>query len=108
MREAARAAAARPLLKLKLGGDGHDIARVAAVREGAPQATLIVDANEGWKADDVLPLAAELAKFNVALIEQPLPAKEDEALRGLACPIPLCADESAHGLERMMRLVGLY
>lgn len=108
MREAARVAAARPLLKLKLGGDGQDIARVAAVREGAPDATLIVDANEGWKADDVLPLATELAKLNVALIEQPLPAKEDEALRGLACPIPLCADESAHGLEGMTRLVGLY
>ncbi|MFZ2468412.1 MAG: enolase C-terminal domain-like protein, partial [Parvibaculum sedimenti] len=105
---AARTAAARPLLKLKLGGDGQDIARVAAVREGAPEATLIVDANEGWKADDVLPLATELAKFNVALIEQPLPAKEDEALRGLTSPIPLCADESAHGLEGMTRLVGLY
>ncbi|MCE9650750.1 MAG: dipeptide epimerase [Parvibaculum sp.] len=108
MREAARAAAARPLLKLKLGGSGDDIARVAAVREGAPNATLIVDANEGWKADDVLPMAAELAKFGVALIEQPLPAKEDEALRGLTCPIPLCADESAHGLEGITRLAGLY
>ncbi len=108
MREAAKAAASRPLLKLKLGGDGDDIARVAAVREGAPRATLIVDANEGWKVDDVLPLARELAKFGVALIEQPLPAKEDEALRGLACPIPLCADESAHGVEGMARLIGLY
>jgi L-alanine-DL-glutamate epimerase-like enolase superfamily enzyme len=108
MREAARAASARPLLKLKLGGTGDDIARVAAVREGAPNATLIVDANEGWKADDVLPMAMELAKFGVALIEQPLPAKADEALRGLACPIPLCADESVHGLEGIARLAGLY
>ncbi|HEY4342960.1 MAG TPA: N-acetyl-D-Glu racemase DgcA [Parvibaculum sp.] len=108
MREAARKAAARPLLKLKLGGTGDDIARVAAVREGAPNATLIVDANEGWKAADVVPMATELAKFGVALIEQPLPAKEDEALRGLACPIPLCADESAHGLEGITRLAGLY
>lgn len=108
MREAARASAARPLLKLKLGGDGDDIARVAAVREGAPQARLIVDANEGWKADDVLPLAREFAKLGVALIEQPLPAKEDEALRGIDSPVPLCADESAHGIEGMIRLVGLY
>lgn len=108
MREAARAASARPLLKLKLGGSGDDIARVAAVREGAPNATLIVDANEGWKADDVLPMATELAKFDVALIEQPLPAKQDEALRGITCPIPLCADESAHGLEGISRLAGLY
>lgn len=108
MRDAAHRAAARPLLKLKLGGDGHDIDRVAAVREGAPNATLIVDANEGWKADDVLPLARELAKLGVALIEQPLPAKDDEALRGIDCPVPLCADESVHGVEGMMRLVGLY
>ncbi|HUD52158.1 N-acetyl-D-Glu racemase DgcA [Parvibaculum sp.] len=108
MREAARAAASRPLLKLKLGGGGDDIDRVAAVREGAPGATLIVDANEGWKADDVLPLARELAKLGVALIEQPLPAKEDEALRGIDSPVPLCADESAHGIEGMIRLVGLY
>lgn len=108
MREAAKAAADRPLLKLKLAGDGADIARVAAVREGAPRARLIVDANEGWKAADVLPLARELAAFDVALIEQPLPAKEDEALRGIECPIPLCADESAHGLEGMTRLAGLY
>lgn len=108
MREAAKLSATRPLLKLKLGGDGKDIERVQAVREGAPSATLIVDANEGWKAADVLPLAHELAKYNVALIEQPLPAKEDEALRGLDCPIPLCADESAHGVEGMQRLAGLY
>lgn len=108
MREAAKAAADRPLLKLKLAGDGADIARVAAVREGAPRARLIVDANEGWKVADVLPLARELAALDVALIEQPLPAKEDEALRGLECPIPLCADESAHGLEGMTRLAGLY
>jgi L-alanine-DL-glutamate epimerase-like enolase superfamily enzyme len=108
MREAAAKASARPLLKLKLGGTGDDIARVAAVREGAPKATLIVDANEGWKAADVVPLATELAKLGVALIEQPLPAKEDEALRGLASPVPFCADESAHGVEGMTRLAGLY
>ena len=108
MREAARAAAARPLLKLKLGGGPDDIARVEAVRLGAPNATLIVDANEGWAADDVMPMARELARLGVALIEQPLPAKDDEALRGIDCPVPLCADESAHGLEGMKRLVGLY
>lgn len=107
MEEAARQAAERPLLKLKLGG-GADIARVEAVRRGAPKAKLIVDANEGWSPDDILPLAHELAALGVALIEQPLPAGKDEALRGIDCPIPLCADESAHGLEGMLRLVGLY
>lgn len=107
MQEAARLAANRPLLKLKLGG-GADIARVEAVRRGAPHSQLIVDANEGWSPDEILPLARELASLGVALIEQPLPAGKDEALRGIECPIPLCADESAHGLEGMLRLVGLY
>ena len=109
MRDAAAAAAERPLLKLKLGhGGGEDIARVEAVRAGAPRAALIVDANEGWKAEDVLPLARELARLGVSLIEQPLPAKDDEVLRGIESPVPLCADESAHGVEGMKRLVGLY
>ncbi len=98
----------RPLLKLKLGGTGDDVARVAAVRKGAPDAMLIVDANEGWTPDNVLDMANKLAPFGVALIEQPLPTKEDEALRGLLTPIPFCADESAHGLEGLTRLVGLY
>ena len=51
MRAAATRHADRPLLKLKLGGPG-DLDRVAAVREGAPAARIIVDANEGWTASD--------------------------------------------------------
>lgn len=82
--------------------------RVEAVRGGAPNSALIVDANEGWKPEDVLPLAREFARLGVSLIEQPVPAREDEVLRGIDSPVPLCADESAHGLEGMKRLVGLY
>ena len=108
MHKAAQSQAHRPLLKLKIGGTGDDIARVAAVRKGAPNAQLIVDANEGWTADNVLEMATALHQYDVALIEQPLPVKDDEALRGLASPIPFCADESVHGLEGMTRLVGLY
>jgi L-alanine-DL-glutamate epimerase-like enolase superfamily enzyme len=109
MHEAAKASAHRPILKLKLGQGGEeDVARVEAVRAGAPNAALIVDANEGWKPEDVLPLAHEFARLGVSLIEQPVPAKEDEVLRGIESPVPLCADESAHGLEGMRRLVGLY
>ena len=107
MREAARRASDRPLLKIKMGG-GKDIDRLRAVREGAPSPALIVDANEAWAPDEVRPLAAELAKLGVGLIEQPLPVKDDEALRGIESPIPLCADESVHGVEGMRRLVGLY
>ena len=43
----ARANAARPLLKVKIGGDG-DIARIRAVVEAAPDSRIILDANEGW------------------------------------------------------------
>lgn len=108
MFKAAEMQAHRPLLKLKIGGTGDDIARVAAVRKGAPNAKLIVDANEGWSADNLLEMATALHQYDVALIEQPLPVKDDEALRGIKSPIPFCADESAHGLEGMTRLVGLY
>src|SRR5688572_23365100 len=54
MAAAASRAAERPLLKVKLGG-GHDAERLRAVRQAAPRARLIVDANEGWNAAE-LPL----------------------------------------------------
>jgi L-alanine-DL-glutamate epimerase-like enolase superfamily enzyme len=103
MREEARGQRSRPLLKLKLGGD-DDIERVAAVREGAPEARLIVDANEAWTADQLTRLMPELAALGVALVEQPLPAGDDGALADLARPIPVCADESCHDRASLERL----
>ena len=85
MRAAAARNADRPLLKLKLGGAG-DLDRVAAVREGAPEARIIVDANEGWTPEDYAVLAPELARLGVAMIEQPLPAGSDEELSRLTIP----------------------
>ena len=108
MAEAARAAAHMPLLKLKLGGDPDDIARVAAVRQAAPNARLVVDANEGWTLGQLAERAPQLAALGVSLIEQPLPAGGDDALAGFACPIPLGADESCHGLDSLERLRGQY
>jgi L-alanine-DL-glutamate epimerase-like enolase superfamily enzyme len=93
MAAAARAAAARPLLKLKVGGP-DDLDRVAAVRAAAPLAALIVDANEALGFEDLRRLAPEFARLGVRLIEQPLAAGADEALEGYASPVPLCADES--------------
>jgi len=95
MAEAARAAANRPMLKLKIGGP-DDLDRVQAVREAAPKTRLVVDANEGLSFDDLRRLAPDLAKLGVQLIEQPLKAGEDEALEGYASPVVLCADESLH------------
>jgi L-alanine-DL-glutamate epimerase-like enolase superfamily enzyme len=95
MGAAARAAASRPMLKLKIGGP-DDLDRVQAVRDAAPKTRLVVDANEGLSFDDLRRLAPELAKLGVQLIEQPLRAGEDEALLGYASPVTLCADESLH------------
>ena len=97
----------RPLLKLKLSGDG-DIERVRAVREAAPAARLIVDPNEGWRERHLAEVVPALAGFGVVLIEQPLPAGDDEALAHAPHPIPICADEACHTTEDLDRLVGRY
>jgi L-Ala-D/L-Glu epimerase len=104
----ARAAAGRyPLLKLKLAGEG-DVERVAAVRRGAPDARLVVDANEAWTERDVAAEAAALLPFGVELIEQPVKAGEDHRLDGVRSPIPLCADESCQDRTDLARCLGRY
>ena len=95
MAAAARAAADRPILKLKIGG-ADDVERVAAVRAAAPTCALIVDANEGLTFDDLRRLSPDFERLGVSLIEQPLKAGEDDELRGFSSPVPLCADESLH------------
>jgi L-Ala-D/L-Glu epimerase len=95
------------LLKLKIAGAG-DLERVEAVRNAAPNATLIADANEGWSTDDLSRLTPELVRLGVALIEQPLKASEDQALIGFKSPVPLCADESCHTRADLPRLIGRY
>ena len=107
MGEAAARAAARPLLKLKLGREG-DVERLRLVRRNAPESRLIVDANEGWTPDNLAAMLAACADVGVELVEQPLPAGEDEALRGIARAVTVCADESAHGLDTLDQLVGKY
>ena len=108
MAEATAKAADRPILKVKFGGPGGDLARVAAVRKAAPDATLIADANEGWTEDNIAEHLAACAEAGYALVEQPLPAKTDEFLRTIARPIPILADESVHDRAGLDRLVGLY
>ncbi|WP_439529742.1 N-acetyl-D-Glu racemase DgcA [Pannonibacter sp.] len=95
MAAAALKAADRPLLKVKLAGPG-DAARIAAVRAAAPNARLVVDANEAWTEDCYGENMAACAEAGVELIEQPLPAAQDAALGHLARPVPVCADESLH------------
>jgi L-alanine-DL-glutamate epimerase-like enolase superfamily enzyme len=98
MREKARQNANRPLLKLKLAGP-EDLLRVQAVREGAPDADLMVDANEGWDVNSFAAIVPELQKLGVVAIEQPLPAADDAALGDIDHPIPLIADESCHASD---------
>jgi len=107
MARAAAAASARPLLKVKLGGAG-DPERIAAVRNAAPGAELIVDANEGWRAANLTANLAACAAAGVTLIEQPLPAADDAALAEIARPVPVCADESVHDRATLKTLVGKY
>ncbi|CAN7295851.1 dipeptide epimerase [Phenylobacterium sp. LjRoot225] len=95
MAEVARAHARWPMLKLKIGSADH-LDRIEAVREAAPHTRLVVDANEALTFDILRRLAPELAKLEVKLLEQPLPAGEDAELEGYESPTPLCADESLH------------
>lgn len=107
MRAQAAKNAHRPLLKIKLGTP-DDMPRLEAVRAGAPDARIIVDANEGWSAEVYADLAPHLVRLGVALVEQPLPAGDDEALIGLERPVPVCADESCHDRASLPGLKGKY
>jgi L-Ala-D/L-Glu epimerase len=107
MAASAARAAARPLLKLKLGAPG-DAERLDAVRRAAPQARLIVDANEGWAPEELAAMFAACAATGVELIEQPLPAGADDILARIERPISVCADESAHDRAGLADLIGKY
>jgi L-alanine-DL-glutamate epimerase-like enolase superfamily enzyme len=107
MRDAAARHAHRPLLKIKLGTEA-DMARLEAVRAGAPKSRIIVDANEGWTAEAYAELAPHLVRLGVEMVEQPLPAGEDGMLGEIARPLPVCADESCHDRATLDGLRGKY
>jgi L-alanine-DL-glutamate epimerase-like enolase superfamily enzyme len=105
---ARREAPTRPVLKVKLAGDGADLARLEAVRRGAPRARLLVDANEGFTLASYRALAPALATLGVALVEQPLPQHADADLARIPHTIPICADESMHDRATLAALTGRY
>lgn len=107
MRAQAAKHAFRPLLKIKLGTP-DDMARLEAVRAGAPGARIIVDANEGWTPEVYTDLVPHLRRLGVALVEQPLPAGQDDALADMDRPVPVCADESCHDRASLPGLQGKY
>lgn len=103
MAAATAKAASRPLLKIKLGGEG-DAERIAAVRKEAPESELIVDANEGWTPSNLEQNLAACAAVGVTLVEQPLPAGQDALLAQIRRPVAVCADESAHDRASLQSL----
>ena len=107
MEAAARRHAQRPLLKIKLGTP-DDMPRLEAVRRGAPDTPIIIDANEGWTAGVYADLAPHLLRLGVLMVEQPLPAGQDAMLAEIARPLPVCADESCHDRESLPGLRGKY
>ncbi|MEM9433240.1 MAG: N-acetyl-D-Glu racemase DgcA [Pseudomonadota bacterium] len=107
MEASARTHSARPLLKIKLGTP-DDMGRLEAVRRGAPDTPIIIDANEGWTAEVYAELAPHLVALGVKLVEQPLPAGDDDMLSEIARPLPVCADEACHDRASLPALAGKY
>ncbi|MDP1631124.1 MAG: L-Ala-D/L-Glu epimerase [Caulobacter sp.] len=107
MAAAARSIAFAPLIKVKL--DNTDVeARLLAIGQAAPNSRLIIDPNESWSFDTLKAVSPLLARLNIALIEQPLPAGDDHELEGFVAPAPICADESVHTADGLNDLKARY
>lgn len=107
MEAAAREAAHRPLLKIKTGGE-NVVETLEAVRRGAPQSRLIVDANEAWPRETLEAWLAVCAALGVEMVEQPLPADADAALTEVEHAVPVYADEAFHTSADVPVLAGRY
>ncbi|WP_062202804.1 N-acetyl-D-Glu racemase DgcA [Aureimonas sp. AU12] len=108
MAAATRRAVGRRVLKVKVGRGADDEARMRAVRAAAPDAQLVIDANEGWTAETIRANMLVAASIGAFVVEQPLPAGEDAILAEIPHPVPICADESVHGSDGLGSLVGRY
>jgi L-alanine-DL-glutamate epimerase-like enolase superfamily enzyme len=96
-----------PLIKVKLDA-GDPEAQLRAVRAAAPDSRLIVDPNESWNLEILESMQAVLVDMGVELIEQPLPARDDELLEGFHPAVAICADESCHVAADLPRLLTRY
>jgi L-alanine-DL-glutamate epimerase-like enolase superfamily enzyme len=95
MARASAAVAHVPLLKVKVDANDPE-AQLRAVRAAAPQPRLIVDPNESWDRALVEAMQPLLVQLRADLLEQPVPAGEDEWLEGFTPAVPICADEALH------------
>jgi L-alanine-DL-glutamate epimerase-like enolase superfamily enzyme len=107
MRKDAAAHSDIPIIKVKVG-IGDPLEQIAAIRAGAPNSAIVIDANQAWDVSDLQQYAEPLKDLGVEMIEQPMSKSEDVALRGYDSPLPLCADESCATTADLDRLVGLY
>jgi L-alanine-DL-glutamate epimerase-like enolase superfamily enzyme len=96
-----------PFIKVKVG-IGDPVEQIAAINAGAPNAKIVIDANQAWAVADLERYSETLMGMGVEMIEQPMDRTEDEALRGYESPVPLCADESCATSADLERLDGLY
>ncbi|MFM2486855.1 N-acetyl-D-Glu racemase DgcA [Celerinatantimonas yamalensis] len=109
MRQSARVALASGANLLKIKLDAHQVLdKVAAIRAEAPDATLIIDANEAWGSLSLPNLFDRLTEYNIAMIEQPLMAGSDQSLASFDHLIPVCADESCHDSNDIVALADRY
>lgn len=96
-----------PVIKVKVDG-GNDLDRIAAVHDAAPDAELVVDANESWSAEQLRRWMPRLREVGVVVVEQPLRADDDAALVGFERRVPICADESFHDRRSFAEVEGRY
>ena len=107
MARAAQKAADRPILKLKLGGQG-DPERLRAIRAAVPGMRLVADANEAWTERTFETNMRSCAEAGIELVEQPLPAGGDALLAHAPHPLPICSDECVHVTADLAQLARKY
>ena len=105
--ERARQLSSYEWIKVKVNAD-QPIECVRAVRRGAPNAKLVVDANQAWDVKQLVEIAPALVELKVDLLEQPVPVGGDDGLAGITLPIPVCADEPANTVDDLPHLVERY
>ena len=105
MAEAARSQCAARVIKIKVNAN-DPAAQLQAVRAVCPEAELIVDPNESWNATILREMQPCLVESRIALLEQPLPAGDEQEIVGFRSSVPICADESCHTADDLRRLVG--
>lgn len=96
------------MLKIKLGKDiSHAIEVTQLLSYELPQATLLIDANQAWSLEESLHYLDATQKLSITLLEQPVGAKELQALQTIThrSHIPILADESAFVLEDVRYIV---